>query len=159
MKELLSTQYELVKSSRHALFAYCATMDDEDLYKQIPEFNNNSIRDMLVHNINTYISWIDNFGLDGSRTFYKNADINSLDEIKQLFEQADLIVNDSLTISSDNYLKSQTKYIARKGIKLTLSPLQLFTHVITHEFHHKGQMLTMSRLLGYIPADTDAIRY
>jgi len=114
---------------------------------------------MLVHNINTYISWIDNFGLDRSRTFYKNADINSLDEIKQLFEQADLIVNDFLTIYSDNYLKSQTKYIARKGIKLTLSPLQLFTHVITHEFHHKGQMLTMSRLLGYIPADTDAIRY
>jgi len=71
MKELLSTQYELVKSSRHALFAYCATMDDEDLYKQIPEFNNNSIRDMLVHNINTYISWIDNFGLDGSRTFIR----------------------------------------------------------------------------------------
>ena len=111
MKELLSTQYELVKSSRHALFAYCATMDDEDLYKQIPEFNNNSIRDMLVHNINTYISWIDNFGLDRSRTFYKNADINSLDEIKQLFEQADLIVNDFLTIYSDNYLKSQTIHL------------------------------------------------
>jgi uncharacterized damage-inducible protein DinB len=159
MKQLLSSQYELIKSSRSALFAYCATMADKDLFKQISEFNNNCIRDMLVHNINTYISWIDNFGLDGNRAFYNNADINSLDEIKQLFEQVDLMVDDFLVTYRDDYLKSQTKYISRKSITLTLSPLELFTHVITHEFHHKGQMLTMSRLLGYIPADTDAIRY
>jgi len=159
MEQLLLTQYELVKGSRQALFTYCETMNDKDLFKQVPAFNDNSIRDLLVHNINTYISWIDNFGLDGSRAFYNNTDVNSLDEIKQLFEQVDSIVNDFLTRKSDDYLKPQTKHIARKGITLTLSPLQLFTHVITHEFHHKGQMLTMSRQLGYIPADTDAIRY
>ncbi|HEX8506591.1 MAG TPA: DinB family protein [Hymenobacter sp.] len=42
---------------------------------------------------------------------------------------------------------------------LELSPLQLFPHVITHEFHHKGQILSMSRLLGHVPVDTGAIRF
>jgi len=159
MKELLSAQYELVKGSRQALFTYFETMNDDDLFKQIPEFNNSSIRDLLVHNVNTYIGWVEYFGLDGSRTFYSYADINSLNDIKQLFEQVDLFVDDFLLKYSDDYLTSQTKYVARKGMTLRLSPLQLFTHVITHEFHHKGQMLTMSRMLGYIPADTDAIRF
>ncbi len=38
------------------------------------------------------------------------------------------------------------------------NPLKLFTHVITHEFHHKGQILSLSRHLGYVRVDTDIIR-
>ncbi|TKC09723.1 DinB family protein [Pedobacter frigoris] len=35
----------------------------------------------------------------------------------------------------------------------------IFTDVITHEFHHKGQAMTMARLLGHIPPDTDVMRF
>ncbi|MCB0535444.1 MAG: hypothetical protein KDD14_24780 [Saprospiraceae bacterium] len=37
-------------------------------------------------------------------------------------------------------------------------PLRLFTHIVTHEFHHKGQILSLSRHLGYTPVDTDIMR-
>jgi uncharacterized damage-inducible protein DinB len=158
MYQLLTRQYEIIKGARHALFSYCETMDG-DFFKKVDIFNNNCISDLLVHNANTYISWLDNFGLDGSRSFHSNSDISSLNEIILIFEQVDLIVNDFLKKYSNDYQQPETKHIARKGITLTLTPLQLFTHVTTHEFHHKGQMLSMSRLLGYIPADTDAIRY
>jgi uncharacterized damage-inducible protein DinB len=157
MYQLLTQQYEIIKGARHALFSYCETMDG-DIFKKIDIFNNNCISDLLIHNANTYISWLDNFGLDGSRTFHSSSDVNSLNGIKTIFDQIDLAVKDFLKKYSDGYLQPQTKHIARKGITLTLTPLQLFTHVTTHEFHHKGQMLTMSRLLGYIPTDTDAIR-
>lgn len=158
MKELLLDQYELVKGSRGALFAYCATTG-EDFLKPVPTFNNNSIRDLLVHIINTYISWIDNFGIDGTRAFYRDKEVKTLHQIKTIFDEVDLMVNDFLKKYSEDYQSSMTKYIMRKDITLTLSPLQLFTHVITHEFHHKGQILTMSRLLGYTPVDTDIIRF
>ena len=157
MKELLLDQYELVKSARGALFTYCVTIH-EDFLKPVTTFNNNSIRDLLVHIANTYISWLDNFGLDGSRIFYGNEEVQTLDHIKTIMDEIDLMVNDFLEKYSDDYQSTITKLIARKGITLTLSPLQLFTHVITHEFHHKGQILTMSRLLGYTPVDTDIIR-
>jgi uncharacterized damage-inducible protein DinB len=158
MKELLSTQYELIKGARSALFAYCAATG-EDLIKPVPTFNNNSIGDLLVHIANTYISWLDNFGLDGSRKFYGNVGVGALYQIKTIFDEIDLIVSDFLEKYKDSYQSSVTKHIARKDITLTISPLQLFTHVITHEFHHKGQILTMSRLLGYTPVDTDVIRF
>lgn len=158
MKELLLDQYELVKSARGALFTYCATTGD-DLIKPVPTFNNSSIRDLLVHIANTYISWLDNFGLEGSHAFYGNEQVQTLDQIKTIMDEVDLIVDDFLKKYSGDYQSTITKHVARKGITLTLSPSQLFTHVVTHEFHHKGQILTMSRLLGYTPVDTDIIRF
>jgi uncharacterized damage-inducible protein DinB len=44
------------------------------------------------------------------------------------------------------------------GKKGKSSPLEVFTHVMTHEYHHKGQLLSLSRQLGYTPIDTDVIR-
>lgn len=158
MKEILLDQYALVTGARGALFTYCATTG-EDFLKPVATFNNNAIRDLLVHIANTYISWLDNFGLDGSRTFYANDEVQTLDQIKTIMDEVDLIVNDFLEKHKACYQSTITKHIARKGVTLTLSPLQLFTHVITHEFHHKGQILTMSRLLGYTPVDTDVIRF
>ena len=38
------------------------------------------------------------------------------------------------------------------------TPLELFTHVLTHEFHHKGQILVLGRAWGYEPVDTDVLR-
>jgi uncharacterized damage-inducible protein DinB len=159
MQQLLTTQYELIKSARHVLFTYCESISADDLFKKSATFNNSSIIDLLVHNANTYISWIRNFGLDAEMPFYEGVDFTHLNEIKLLYNNVDLTVDEFLNKYSGDYLQAETKYIPRKGISLTLSPLQLFTHVITHEFHHKGQILTLSRSLGYIPVDTDAIRY
>jgi uncharacterized damage-inducible protein DinB len=46
-----------------------------------------------------------------------------------------------------------------RDIQLTVTALELLTHVTTHEYHHKGQVLTISRQLGYTPVDTDLIRF
>jgi len=96
--------------------------------------------------------------LDAGEPFRNNDDIQSLDEIESLFEQVDEFVKNFLEKYSSDYERPFTKTIAHKGIPVTVMPLQLFTHVITHEFHRKGQILTMSRLLGYTPVDTDVIR-
>lgn len=41
---------------------------------------------------------------------------------------------------------------------LKATPLMIFTHVTTHEFHHKGQIMPMCRQLGYPPPETDVYR-
>lgn len=159
MDQLINMQYEEIKGARGALLAYCETMDSAHLYKPVSEFNNSSIADLLVHNVNTYISWISNFGLDRSASFYKTGDVKSLNEIRSLFEKVNVFMVEFLEKYSNNFEEPFTATIKHHGFAMTLSPLQLFTHVITHEFHHKGQILTMSRLLGYTPVDTDTIRF
>jgi uncharacterized damage-inducible protein DinB len=43
---------------------------------------------------------------------------------------------------------------------ITVTPNKLLMHTITHEFHHKGQIVTMARQMGYdeIP-DSDIFRF
>jgi uncharacterized damage-inducible protein DinB len=53
----------------------------------------------------------------------------------------------------------ETIHFIINGRNETATPLQLFTHVITHEFHHKGQILSRCRQLGYVPVDTDILRF
>jgi len=158
MLQLLTSQYELIKGSRGVLFAYCERMKGGDLYKPVGEFNNSSIAGLLVHNANTYIGWVSNFGMNRNAPFYKAEDIKSLDEIKELFEKVNALVTEFLEKYAGDFEQPVTGMVKHRGFSTALSPLQLFTHVITHEFHHKGQILTMSRLLGYTPVDTDVIR-
>jgi len=159
MLQLIASQYEEIKGARGALLAYCETIKPEDIYKPVAEFNNSSIADLLVHNVNTYISWVNNFGLDRDASFYKTEDAKNLNEIRSLFDKVNLFMTEFLDKHNDDFQKPFTAIVKHRGLPMTLSPLQLFTHAITHEFHHKGQMLTMSRILGYIPADTDSIRF
>ena len=37
------------------------------------------------------------------------------------------------------------------------SPRQLLMHTVTHEFHHKGQVVAMLRQLGHAPQNTDIL--
>lgn len=159
MKQLLEAQYNEIKGARNALFAYCESMKPTDLFKPNQVFNDASIADLLVHNANTYISWINNFGLDGNSPFYKAESFKNLEEIKLLFEKVDQTMVDFLEKYKGDYEQPLTAKVKHRGFTLTETPLQLYTQAITHEFHHKGQIVTMSRLLGYTPVDTDVIRF
>lgn len=38
-----------------------------------------------------------------------------------------------------------------------MTPRQLLFHTVTHEFHHKGQVMAMMRQLGMEPPNTDVL--
>jgi len=158
MHHTLTLQYQLVTSARHALFAYCRTIKPEHLAKSIPEFNNSSITSLLIHSANTYMHWLLATGMQQPCDFFEDNKSGDMADMEQIFARVDETVNDFL-LHFEKVLDVPVVFeLPGRNIQLTLSPLELFTHTITHEFHHKGQVLTMSRMLGYIPVDTDVIR-
>ncbi|MEH6996494.1 DinB family protein, partial [Neobacillus drentensis] len=40
---------------------------------------------------------------------------------------------------------------------LSITPRKLLLHTITHECHHKGQIVAMLRQMGYEPPNTDVL--
>ncbi|TSJ39662.1 DUF664 domain-containing protein [Mucilaginibacter corticis] len=159
MHNLLSAQYDEVKGARAALFAYCDTISDIDLLKGIAEFNNTSILSLLTHIANTYMHWLAQFDENSDLIFFDDLSVSKLTDVITIYDQIDHVVSDFLDRYSADYTKPITQKLPRRDHVLTVTPLQLYTHAITHEFHHKGQVLSMSRLLGYIPQDTDVIRF
>lgn len=158
MHQLLTAQYEGVKGARQALFSYCRTINNADLLTKIETFNTNSILMLLTHVANSYLHWVKFFDLQIPPQYFNGEAAMNMKDIEFMFEQVDAAIAGFLSRHKVNYEESFTKTHPRKNQLITTTPLLLYTHVITHEFHHKGQILTMSRLLGYTPVDTDVIR-
>lgn len=156
--ETLRQQYKLVRDARGALFAYLQTIPFPKLHQPVEVFNNKSVCYLLNHIALTYISWLNEFALKNPLLMTDETSWQSMDDIKTAYEEADDAVYNFLSSFNDeNTIIQGLK--ARQNVMLNLSVLQLFTHTITHEFHHKGQILTMTRLLGSLPVDTDIIRF
>lgn len=148
-------QYELVKSSRSVLFDFCRTISPDDFVDQNTYFGRGgSMRNLLVHIANTYEYWIGNVVLRSEIVYSKYEENNNISDVIKLFSQVDEFMTDFITnIESFNDIQYEIQ-----NVKSTATPLKLFTHVITHEYHHKGQILSISRHLNYVPVDTDIMR-
>ncbi|GAB3359313.1 hypothetical protein GCM10027566_24800 [Arachidicoccus ginsenosidivorans] len=115
-----------------------------------------SIRNLLVHVANTYQFWILKRALQMDLDFTQYTAIRSIQEAERLLGSIDTqIIRFIDQFESTLFDKLQLEV---KGRVKYLSPLELFTHVTTHEFHHKGQILLLSRHLGYTPVDTDVVQ-
>jgi uncharacterized damage-inducible protein DinB len=156
---LLEKQYELVQSSREVVLKYCESMKQDDPLKEIETFNKNSIIQMLMHVANTYVFWFGNFEQGREFPYFKDEEVKNISELRNVFGGVDKLVHEFLERFRDNYSVHIEGYIFWLKKNRTETPLSLFTHVTTHEFHHKGQIMTMSRLLGYTPPDADVIRF
>jgi len=154
--EILSAQYELVRSSREVLLDYCAELSADQFIAPVSAFNNSSVQYLLVHIANTYQSWLGNFAMNKNYPFPKTEEVNSLEEIVRQFDEANNTVEEFLNrFDPEEKISGIATF---KRIPMTVTALHLFTHVITHEFHHKGQILSMTRHFGFVPVDTDALR-
>lgn len=154
----LKKQYKLTQQARAELLNYCGTLKPEDLHKHVSGFNDSTIAGMLLHIANTYHFWLKRFAGKQEFEYFDEKNVSDIRDIKKIFELTDKVVI--------NFLDSYPYHTTRiKGeifwlkTNMTFNVLELFTHVMTHEFHHKGQIMTMTRLLGYTPVDADIIRF
>ena len=158
MADPLYSQYALVRLSRQVVFKFLQTNVTGDISKPVSAFNGKTISYMYVHIANTYISWAGNFALNGSLAYKDQDEPMNLTQLQNLFEQVDEIMDRFVGKFGSN------PAIQVKGFKwpekyIETDAFSIFTHLITHEFHHKGQAMTMARLLGHIPPDTDIMRF
>ena len=156
MIEVMRQQYALVQRPRSILFEFLQDGVGKDgLNRVFPEFGNKSIRDLLEHTAGCYFTWLGFHALGHPRALFDHGPCTTMDLVRGLFVRVDETMEDFFESFKDSMdVPVRTEH--DPGEWITATPLALFTHVITHEFHHKGQVVWMSRLLGNIPTDTDA---
>lgn len=149
-------QYSAIQESRRALFEYCKTIHQHDFLKENSSFGRGSIRNLLVHIANVYQFWVAKNALEKDVSFTPFQSKQGIDEVIELFHEVDLFMKEFM--QQFRLPKPKEVQYSLNGITGNASWIKIFTHVITHEAHHKGQILSLSRHLGYIPVDTDVIR-
>lgn len=153
---MLKQQYDFILSSRNTLLNYIRGISEQDFLTNNSSFGRGSIRNLLVHICQTYCAWIGERALGIEQEFLPFENYQTLQDCQTYFSQADEYIGLFIEKFKGNEL--QETELPRNGQIVTVNPLQLFTHVITHEFHHKGQIMSLSRHLGYTPVDADIIR-
>lgn len=156
MQNILQEQYNFIRSSRSVVLEYVSAMSAPDFISSSATFGRGSVRNLLVHICDTYQHWIANNALGFGLAFKPCEQYNNAEACAAYFKNVDVFMETFITRFADDYF--HTIPVLRNDKTEHISPLQLFSHVITHEFHHKGQVMSLSRELGYTPVDADIIR-
>ncbi|TCP31299.1 putative damage-inducible protein DinB [Scopulibacillus darangshiensis] len=153
--DTLIKQYDWVRLTRESLFQYCETMTPEEYIQELKGFGWGSIRNLHAHVAECYHYWLGHFALKNDMTPVEPHHVNNVQEMRQVFEGVNNLTREFLQKFEGKWGLALTR--RRHDEEATFTILWLYTHTITHEFHHKGQIVSMGRQLGHIPPDTDLI--
>ena len=147
--DVFKSQYESIKRTRELLFRYCEIITPADYVKEVKSLGGDSIRSLHAHVADCYRVWLGNRALGKILPRIHPKSVDNVQEMRDIFKDVDALVYEFLNHFGDKwdpFLRTswQNDSIAQTGT-------WLFTHTITHEFHHRGQIVKLGRILGYIP--------
>jgi len=136
------------------VLSHIAIMPEELLHKQISGFGHPSIWKQLVHILTCEEGWIHDLQNEAFLGWHEE-DCPTMADL--------LAAKDRVREATRAYLGGLTEEqlnttLARRPVDWggeLRSPAFIVLHVITHAFHHKGQVVAMLRILGYPAPDTD----
>jgi uncharacterized damage-inducible protein DinB len=160
MKDVLKQQYDFIRSTRQTLFDFLEGIPLQKLHNTVPNFGNGSIIRTHIHVADCYLGWLGKFALKLTDfSFATDYDIehSNVKMVRDRFELVDEIVQQFLYEFNSRWFENIMNQVKWQEEPWSTTPLRLLTHTETHEFHHKGQIVSMARHLGYNPPDTDLV--
>jgi uncharacterized damage-inducible protein DinB len=156
----LILMYDWVRRTREILFEYTDSLPNDVYTLEHPDFAYGSIRNIHAHVAGCYQFWVGAMGLKLNIS-YVDEPASSLPDatsMRAAFAKVDLMLEEAFEKFQN--LDDPLEVVRPGHDTLMVSQRWLITHPITHEFHHKGQLLALGRVLGHpLPAgmDTDLV--
>jgi len=136
------------------LLDHLSTIPGSHYTTELPGFGRPTIQQQVIHIFSCEGFWI--HVLQGisfrPRTPADCADISQARLLQQEVSRQTLAY---LSGISDQQLNSNTELRFADGDVDVRTPALVLHHILSHAFHHKGQVVAMCRLLGHPAPDTD----
>jgi uncharacterized damage-inducible protein DinB len=145
-------------SSLDLVLDHLSAMPTEDYERKLPGFGLSSLREQAIHIFNCEGFWLHT--LQGLR--YADRTVEDCPDVSHA-----RLLQREVSRSTLTYLSSLTNEQLNAGAELHFSdgdlavrtPALILHHVLTHAFHHKGQIAAMCRALASPMRDTDLNRF
>ncbi len=144
MNDDLTTLYRLVRRTRSGVLDWLDTLPPGTLTERRDEFAFGSLDRIYAHVADCYLGWVGSVGLGRE---LKAVESGSVGALREAFKAVDALVEEALGTFDD--LDAPLPWTSPEGQHEVLSRRWLVLHPITHEFHHKGQALALTRVLGH----------
>ena len=161
MNDDLRLVYGWVKGSRERVFSWLETLPPELYTLERPDFAHGSLRNIQAHIADCYLRWVGLHGLELERygSWINARTLTDMAAMRTQFREVDDVLEAAFERFTDLDAPRDILF-GRQQTPLRVTRRWLVLHPITHEFHHKGQMLALGRVLGhpYPPGpDTDLL--
>jgi uncharacterized damage-inducible protein DinB len=153
--EGLLSMYAWVVQTRAVLHGFLAKVPWEILAREVPTLGHGSVRNLLIHIASVYRWWMEGMVEGLEMPQMEGGQYASLQAVQAEFAGIDRVVRKFLREHEGSMDRPRRYPVPWDENPVTVTPRWLFTHVVTHEFHHKGQIVTITRELGYPPVETD----
>jgi uncharacterized damage-inducible protein DinB len=133
---------------------HLSTIPASDYGKELPSFGFRTLREQAIHIFNCEGFWIHTLHGLG----YVDRDPEQcpvVADARHLQQEVSRRTHEYLSNLTDQQLNADTELHFPDGDVAVRTPALVLHHVLTHAFHHKGQMVAMCRALGYPAHDTD----
>jgi uncharacterized damage-inducible protein DinB len=142
----------------HASFSllldHLSAIPATDYAKVLPEFGFPTLREQVIHVLNCEGFWIHT--LQGLRYVDRNpAECTAVFDARLLEREVSHWTHTYLSSMTDQQLNNDTELHFPDGDIAVRTPALILHHILTHAFHHKGQIVAMCRALGHPAPDTD----
>ncbi|MGA7522993.1 MAG: DinB family protein [Acidobacteriaceae bacterium] len=136
------------------VFDHLATLPPADYTKELPGFGYPSPRAQVIHLLGCESRWVNRLqGLPNPS--WDPARWPTVSDARALRDEITQQTRVYLSRLTDQQLNSNTTLHFPGGDTAVRTPALVLHHVLTHAFHHKGQIVAMCRLVGHPAPDTD----
>ncbi len=137
---------------------HLSTIPASDYGKEVPGFGFPTLCQQVIHVFNCEGFWV--HAIQGLRFSDRNpSDCPTVAEARLLQREIGEQTLAYLSGLTNERLNSDTELRFPRGDIAVRTPAFILHHVLTHAFHHKGQIVAMCRVLGYPAPDTDLSRF
>ncbi len=140
-----------------AILTHAASMPVDLLAAEVAGFGRPTLRHQIAHVLTTELAWVRALQL----LPIQRVDPATLATIEDARREQTRVAAATITYLDaidERQLNAELDRYPDEWLGPRRSPAFILLHVITHSFHHKGQIVAMLRLLGYPAPDTDMQR-
>ena len=141
-------------ASLNLVLDHLSTMPTDDYVKEVSGFGFRTLREQTIHIFNCEGFWVHTLqGLPYADRTLEDCPI--LADVRLLQNDVSHSTHAYLSSLTNRQLNADAELRFSDGDVAVRTPALVLHHVLTHAFHHKGQIVAMCRALGQTAPDTD----
>lgn len=116
-----------------------------------------SVRDTLAHLLGAEWIWLMRWNGESPKALLNPLDFPDFASLSARWAEVEQDQTAFVNGVTDESLESPVTYLNTRGEPWTYPLWQMLQHVVNHSSYHRGQVATMLRQLGAVPAPTDLL--
>jgi uncharacterized damage-inducible protein DinB len=141
-------------ASLSLLFDHLADLSASDYKKELPGFGYASVHAQVIHILGCESRWVRRLEVKPIGD-WEPARWPAVSDARTLQREVKTQTLAYLSGITNQQLNAETTLHFSSGDTADRTPALVLHHLLTHAFHHKGQIVAMCRVLGHPAPDTD----